>query len=54
MVLDGKINDDPASGKTLYPIKAKSPCVDLSIWVFRGLNVGTVGKAFPLENAFSL
>src|ERR1700730_16642006 len=25
MVLDGKINDDPASGKTLYPIKARLP-----------------------------
>jgi hypothetical protein len=31
MVLEGKINDDPASGKPLYPIKAKLPCVDLSI-----------------------
>jgi hypothetical protein len=31
MSLDGKINDDPAGRKTLYPIKAKLPCVDLSI-----------------------
>jgi hypothetical protein len=31
MSLDGKINDDPARRKTLYPIKAKLPCVDLSI-----------------------
>jgi hypothetical protein len=31
MSLDGKINEDPASSKTLYPIKAKLPCVDLSI-----------------------
>jgi hypothetical protein len=31
MELDGKINDDPAGGKTLYPMKAKLPCVDLSI-----------------------
>jgi hypothetical protein len=31
MVLDGKINDDPAAGKTLYPIKARLPCVDLSV-----------------------
>jgi len=31
MELDGKINDNPAGGKTLYPIKAKLPCVDLSV-----------------------
>ncbi len=31
MVLDGKVNDDPAAGKKLYPIKAKLPCVDLSV-----------------------
>jgi len=31
MELDGKINDDPRGGKTLYLIKAKLPCVDLSI-----------------------
>jgi hypothetical protein len=31
MVLDGKINDDPAAGKTLYPIKVRLPCVDLSV-----------------------
>jgi len=31
MSLNGKINDDPARRKTLYPIKAKLPCVDLSI-----------------------
>ena len=31
MVLDGKINDDPAAGKTMYPIKGRLPCVDLSV-----------------------
>jgi hypothetical protein len=31
MVLDGKINDDPADAKVLYPIKARLPCVDLSV-----------------------
>jgi hypothetical protein len=31
MVLDGKINNDPTSSKTLYPLKARLPCVDLSI-----------------------
>jgi hypothetical protein len=31
MGLDGKINDNPMGGKTLYPMKAKLPCVDLSI-----------------------
>ena len=31
MLLDGKINDDPTGRKTLYPIRAKLPCVDLSI-----------------------
>jgi hypothetical protein len=31
MTIDGKINDDPADSKKLYPIKAKLPCVDLSI-----------------------
>ncbi len=31
MVLDGRINDDPAAGRTMYPIKARLPCVDLSI-----------------------
>jgi hypothetical protein len=31
MSLDGKINDDPTARKTLYPIRAKLPCVDLSI-----------------------
>jgi hypothetical protein len=31
MAIDGKINDDPAAGKKLYPIKAKLPCVNLSV-----------------------
>jgi len=31
MTLDGKINEDPSASKTLAPIKAKLPCVDLSI-----------------------
>jgi hypothetical protein len=31
MAIDGKINDDPNSGKKLYPITAKLPCVNLSI-----------------------
>jgi hypothetical protein len=31
MVLEGRINDDPAAGKTMYPIKARLPCVDLSV-----------------------
>ena len=31
MVLDGKINDDPAAGRTMYPIKGRLPCVDLSV-----------------------
>jgi hypothetical protein len=31
MSLDGKINDDPGSSKTLQPAKAKLPCVDLSL-----------------------
>jgi hypothetical protein len=31
MAIDGKINDDPASGKKLYPIKANLPCVNLSV-----------------------
>jgi hypothetical protein len=31
MSLDGKINNDPGSSKTLYPAKAKLPCVDLSL-----------------------
>jgi hypothetical protein len=31
MAIDGKINDDPADSKKLYPITAKLPCVNLSI-----------------------
>lgn len=31
MAIEGKINDDPAAGKKLYPIKAKLPCVNLSV-----------------------
>jgi hypothetical protein len=31
MILDGKINDDPSGGNILSPIKARLPCVDLSI-----------------------
>jgi hypothetical protein len=31
MSLDGKINNDPGSSKTLQPAKAKLPCVDLSL-----------------------
>jgi hypothetical protein len=31
MGLDGKINDNPMGSKTLYPMKAKLPCVDLLI-----------------------
>jgi hypothetical protein len=31
MMLDGKINDDPAAGRTMYPIKGRLPCVDFSV-----------------------
>jgi hypothetical protein len=31
MAIDGKINDDSAYNKKLFPIKAKLPCVNLSI-----------------------
>jgi hypothetical protein len=31
MAIDGKINEDPGSSNKLYPIKAKLPCVNLSI-----------------------
>jgi hypothetical protein len=31
MAIDGRINEDPGSSRKLFPIKAKLPCVDLSI-----------------------
>lgn len=31
MAINGRINEDPAAGRKLYPIKAKLPCVNLSI-----------------------
>ena len=31
MAIDGKINDDPAYNKKLFPIKARLPCVNLSV-----------------------
>jgi hypothetical protein len=31
MAIDGKINEDPGSSNKLFPIRAKLPCVNLSI-----------------------